>query len=358
VNALSFEPGFHRLHGDLTPPPTIPGKGGGRLAGNPRHRRLEEQERRSCRRHDAPWTTGRRGRSSSGRATTLRPQGRSLIATTTSPTPRRASAKRSSRGSRRSRQTRQGRAHSSCSRTGRCSIHAAMGWATRDGAQAIDLLMPLQERCGMFYGHIHQEHHHMTGHIAHHSAKSPPYLPADRARSKPKARTRALGSGTALQRARFPRGRRRSTEGRFEPVCSQLSRNCATMASSQGRASPRSRRRNGKRAARPPAHVLGVVIVARQPARKIERRVQMRQPRVPRIAACVRSRLHSRHGVDRPHDSAAPHAVTRIVPTSSVALAAKVCRRRSRSRLSCPVRGVPRATWPGAMSVRTLKSGR
>ncbi len=24
----------------------------------------------------------------------------------------------------------------------------------------------------VFYGHIHQEHHQMTGHIAHHSAKS------------------------------------------------------------------------------------------------------------------------------------------------------------------------------------------
>jgi hypothetical protein len=24
----------------------------------------------------------------------------------------------------------------------------------------------------VFYGHIHQEHHRMTGHIAHHSAKS------------------------------------------------------------------------------------------------------------------------------------------------------------------------------------------
>jgi hypothetical protein len=24
----------------------------------------------------------------------------------------------------------------------------------------------------VFYGHIHQEHHHMTGHIAHHAAKS------------------------------------------------------------------------------------------------------------------------------------------------------------------------------------------
>jgi hypothetical protein len=24
----------------------------------------------------------------------------------------------------------------------------------------------------VFYGHIHQEHHHKTGHIAHHAAKS------------------------------------------------------------------------------------------------------------------------------------------------------------------------------------------
>jgi 3',5'-cyclic AMP phosphodiesterase CpdA len=44
-------------------------------------------------------------------------------------------------------------------------------WATRDGAQAIDLLMPYKN-VTVFYGHIHQEHHQMTGHIAHHSAKS------------------------------------------------------------------------------------------------------------------------------------------------------------------------------------------
>ena len=44
-------------------------------------------------------------------------------------------------------------------------------WATRDGAKAIDLLMP-HKNVTVFYGHIHQEHHHMTGHIAHHSAKS------------------------------------------------------------------------------------------------------------------------------------------------------------------------------------------
>jgi len=44
-------------------------------------------------------------------------------------------------------------------------------WATRDGAKAVELLMPYQN-VTVFYGHIHQENHHMTGHIAHHSAKS------------------------------------------------------------------------------------------------------------------------------------------------------------------------------------------
>jgi hypothetical protein len=44
-------------------------------------------------------------------------------------------------------------------------------WATRDGAKAVDLLMPFPN-VTVFYGHIHQENHHMTGHIAHHSAKS------------------------------------------------------------------------------------------------------------------------------------------------------------------------------------------
>ena len=43
-------------------------------------------------------------------------------------------------------------------------------WATRDGAKAIDLLMPYSN-VTVFYGHIHQEHHRMTGHIAHHAAK-------------------------------------------------------------------------------------------------------------------------------------------------------------------------------------------
>lgn len=44
-------------------------------------------------------------------------------------------------------------------------------WATRDGAKAIEMLMPYTN-VTVFYGHIHQENHHQTGHIAHHSAKS------------------------------------------------------------------------------------------------------------------------------------------------------------------------------------------
>ena len=44
-------------------------------------------------------------------------------------------------------------------------------WATRDGQQAVSLLSS-HRHVTVFYGHIHQEHHHMTGHIAHHSAKS------------------------------------------------------------------------------------------------------------------------------------------------------------------------------------------
>lgn len=44
-------------------------------------------------------------------------------------------------------------------------------WATRDGAKAIELLMPYRH-VTVFYGHIHQEHHHMTAHIAHHAARS------------------------------------------------------------------------------------------------------------------------------------------------------------------------------------------
>jgi hypothetical protein len=47
----------------------------------------------------------------------------------------------------------------------------AWEWSTKDGAKVIDLLLPYHN-VTVFYGHIHQEHHHQTEHIAHHAARS------------------------------------------------------------------------------------------------------------------------------------------------------------------------------------------
>jgi 3',5'-cyclic AMP phosphodiesterase CpdA len=44
-------------------------------------------------------------------------------------------------------------------------------WATKDGAKVIDVLLP-RKKVTVFYGHIHQEHHHATEHIHHHAARS------------------------------------------------------------------------------------------------------------------------------------------------------------------------------------------
>ena len=44
-------------------------------------------------------------------------------------------------------------------------------WATADGARAIDVLAR-HDPATVFYGHIHQEHHHKTGRIAHHASRS------------------------------------------------------------------------------------------------------------------------------------------------------------------------------------------
>jgi 3',5'-cyclic AMP phosphodiesterase CpdA len=44
-------------------------------------------------------------------------------------------------------------------------------WATKDGAKVVDLLLA-HPHVTVFYGHIHQEHHHTTEQIAHHAARS------------------------------------------------------------------------------------------------------------------------------------------------------------------------------------------
>ena len=50
-------------------------------------------------------------------------------------------------------------------------LYPEWDWATKDGEKALALLDPF-EHVTVFYGHIHQEHHHTTGHIEHHSAAS------------------------------------------------------------------------------------------------------------------------------------------------------------------------------------------
>jgi predicted phosphodiesterase len=50
-------------------------------------------------------------------------------------------------------------------------LYPQWDWATPDAAAVINALTPYQN-VTVFYGHIHQEHRHMTGHIAHHAAKS------------------------------------------------------------------------------------------------------------------------------------------------------------------------------------------
>jgi Calcineurin-like phosphoesterase len=50
-------------------------------------------------------------------------------------------------------------------------LYPQWDWATKDGGKVIDVLLP-HEHVTVFYGHIHQEHHHQTEHIVHHAAKS------------------------------------------------------------------------------------------------------------------------------------------------------------------------------------------
>ncbi len=50
-------------------------------------------------------------------------------------------------------------------------LYPSWDWATKDGAATLEILQPFKH-VTIFYGHIHQEHHHKTGHIEHHSAMS------------------------------------------------------------------------------------------------------------------------------------------------------------------------------------------
>jgi hypothetical protein len=50
-------------------------------------------------------------------------------------------------------------------------LYPAWEWSTKDGAKVIDVLLAYPH-VTVFYGHIHQEHHHTTEQIAHHAARS------------------------------------------------------------------------------------------------------------------------------------------------------------------------------------------
>jgi heme/copper-type cytochrome/quinol oxidase subunit 2 len=50
-------------------------------------------------------------------------------------------------------------------------LYPSWDWATKDGALAVQILQT-RKAVTVFYGHIHQEYHSMTGDIAHHAARS------------------------------------------------------------------------------------------------------------------------------------------------------------------------------------------
>ncbi|GGP24728.1 metallophosphoesterase family protein [Silvimonas amylolytica] len=49
-------------------------------------------------------------------------------------------------------------------------LYPRWDWATTDGEQVLALLQPY-DNVTVFYGHIHQEHHHLTGNISHHAGQ-------------------------------------------------------------------------------------------------------------------------------------------------------------------------------------------
>jgi 3',5'-cyclic AMP phosphodiesterase CpdA len=50
-------------------------------------------------------------------------------------------------------------------------LYPSWDWSTRDGSKVVDVLLP-HPHVTIFYGHIHQENHYQTEHIAHHAARS------------------------------------------------------------------------------------------------------------------------------------------------------------------------------------------
>ncbi|MDP9034075.1 MAG: metallophosphoesterase [Myxococcota bacterium] len=51
------------------------------------------------------------------------------------------------------------------------ALYPQWEWSTKDGDRAIEILSR-RDKATVFYGHIHQEHHQVTGRITHHAARS------------------------------------------------------------------------------------------------------------------------------------------------------------------------------------------
>lgn len=52
------------------------------------------------------------------------------------------------------------------------ALYTEWDWLTKDGDRAVALLDRRPGGATVFYGHIHQEHTHVTGHVVHHAARS------------------------------------------------------------------------------------------------------------------------------------------------------------------------------------------
>ncbi len=110
-------------------------------------------------------------------------------------------------------------------------LYPQWDWATRDGAKAIALLQT-HDNVTVFYGHIHQENHFMTGNIAHHSAKGLMFaLPV--AGVAAQAPAGSVGCQCAVQGPWIPRRRGRAGAGELRDHRSCRSPEEASHATSQ-----------------------------------------------------------------------------------------------------------------------------
>ena len=175
VNSLDRQPDFIMFTGDLTHTTDDPQERRRRLAefkqivGALKNRTCASCRGNTTRRSTGPGLVW----NSSARRTTASTT-RACISSSWTMCPIRppASARRSSPGSRPTWMRRTRTRASSFSPTARCSTWRRSGTGRRATAPVRWNYSCRIANVTVFYGHIHQEHHHMTGHIAHHSAKS------------------------------------------------------------------------------------------------------------------------------------------------------------------------------------------